>query len=175
MIIGKVIQQVSISVAITLPTLFGHEALRTVPYIDIAGNKTVCVGETKGVEDRVYTKSECLLLFAQRVSEDFEKPISRCTDSWTELPIEIRSASISLAYNIGTRAFCTSSARKSFDAGDWEKGCDNILLFNKYTVEEIREIDGVKQKVKVKKVSKGLSDRRALERDTCLEGLPASV
>ena len=165
MIIGKVIQQVSISVAITLPTLFGHEALRTVPYIDIAGNKTVCVGETKGVEDRVYTKSECLLLFAQRVSEDFEKPISRCTDSWTELPIEIRSASISLAYNIGTRAFCTSSARKSFDAGNWEKGCDNILLFNKYTVEEIREIDGVKQKVKVKKVSKGLSDRRALERD----------
>ena len=163
MSIGKVIQQISISVAVTLPTLFGHESLRTVPYFDTAGNKTVCVGETKGVEDRVYTKSECLLLFAQRVSEDFEKPISKCTDSWTELPIAVRSASISLAYNIGTRAFCKSSARKEFDAGNWEIACDKFLLWNKV------RINGVLTK------SKGLVNRRAEERALCIEGLVASV
>ena len=173
--IGRVLVQVSLSVAITLPTLVGHEALRTVPYIDIAGNPTVCVGETKGVEDRTYTRSECLLLLAQRVANDFEKPLMRCTDSWDKLPIQAQSASLNLAYNIGTKAYCTSTARKMFDAGNWAMACDAFLLFNKITVTVIKEVDGVMKKVKVKKVSKGLVNRRSDERALCLEGVAVSV
>ena len=78
-------------------------------------------------------------------------------------PYEARSASISLAYNIGTRAFCKSSARKAFDAGDWETACDKFLLWDKV------RIDGVLKK------SRGLANRRAEERELCLEGLVASV
>ena len=159
MSIATGVRQVSIAVAISLPGLITHEKLVTEPYTDIAGVRTVCVGETLHVQERSYTKSECLMRLAQRVSADYEAPIKKCTAVWNELPIEARSASISLAYNIGTSAFCKSSVRREFDNRDWNLACEKFKLWNKARVNgRLREV-------------KGLTNRRADERELCLEGV----
>ena len=163
MIIGSYIRQVSIAVAVILPSLSAHEGISLKPYQDIAGVETVCYGETEGIEDREYTKSECLLRLAQRVAVDYEAPIAKCTESpkskWVELPITVRSASISLAYNIGVGAFCKSSVNRELKAGNLEVACDKFLLWNKY------------RKNGRLRVSKGLTNRRHDERNLCLEGI----
>ena len=153
-------KQVSLAVAVILPSLTAHEGLRTEPYQDIAGVETVCYGETEGVESRHYTPSECIVLLAKRVAKDYEKPIADCTAKWVDLPLEARSASISLAYNIGVRAFCEkSSVRREFDAGNWELACDKFLLWNKARVHgRLKEVEG-------------LTKRRQDERELCLEGV----
>ena len=155
------LRQVSLAVAVILPSLTVHEGLRTEPYKDIAGVETVCYGETEGiVNNRDYTPSECIVLLAQRVSKDYEKPIADCTKTWVELPLEARSASISLAYNIGVGAFCKkSSVRREFDNGNWELACDKFLLWNKARVNgRLRSVEG-------------LTKRRQDERELCLEGV----
>ena len=153
------LKQVSMAVAIALPSVAGHEGLRLQPYDDQVGVRTVCYGETVGVEEKDYTKSECLIRLAQRVAADYEAPIKKCTDNWTELPIEGRSAAISLAYNIGTGAFCKSSVHREFEAGNYAKACDKFLLWNKGRINgRLKEI-------------RGLTIRRQDERNLCLEGL----
>lgn len=151
--------QVSLAAALSLSQVMAHEALRTKPYLDIAGVRTVCYGETEGVQDREYTESECAILLATRLEQDYVDPIRQCTDSYDTLPLKVQKASISLAYNIGVKAFCGSSARKAFDAGDLDTGCRKILLWNK------ARVDGKLR------VVRGLQNRRIAESDMCLEGL----
>jgi lysozyme len=62
---------------------------------------------------------------------------------------------VSLAYNIGTGAYCRSSVDRQFDAGNWRAGCDAMLKWNKAGGREIR----------------GLTQRRQRERAICLRGL----
>ena len=154
------LRQVSLAVAVILPSLTAHEGLRTEPYKDIAGVDTVCYGETEKIENREYTSSECIVLLARRVADDYEQPIADCTEKWIDLPVEARSASISLAYNIGVGAFCKkSSVRREFDNGNWELACDKFLLWNKARVNgRLRTVDG-------------LTKRRQDERELCLEGV----
>ena len=153
------LRQVSLAVAVILPSLTAHEGLRTEPYKDIAGVDTVCYGETEKIENREYTSSECIVLLARRVADDYEQPIADCTEKWVYLPLEARSASISLAYNIGVNAFCKSSVHREFDKDNWALACDKFKLWNKARVNgRLRAVDG-------------LTDRRADERELCLEGV----
>ena len=157
--LGPAARAVSMAVAISLPTVAVHEGVRYEPYYDIAGIKTVCYGETQGIKDRTYTEAECLVRLAQRVAADYEAPIQKCTSTWHELPIEARSASISLAYNIGTGAFCKSSVHREFEAHNFVEGCNKFMLWNKARVNgRLKEV-------------KGLTNRRKSERNLCLEGV----
>lgn len=63
-------------------------------------------------------------------------------------------ASLSLAYNIGSRNFCRSSASARFRAGNYRAACDAFLVWNRSA--------GV--------VRTGLVRRRAAERALCLRG-----
>ena len=161
--IGPILRQVTLAVAIVLPSLTVHEGKALEPYKDIAGVDTYCFGETENVEYRHYTTSECLLLLAQRVSKNYEAPIIYCTDTpespWIDLPITVRAASISLAYNIGVSAFCKSSVHRELKAGNLPLACDKFLLWNKARVNgRLREVQG-------------LTNRRQDERALCYEGL----
>jgi GH24 family phage-related lysozyme (muramidase) len=73
-----------------------------------------------------------------------------------------RDAAISLAYNIGTDAFCRSTAARHFRAGDWRGGCDALTAWNKARVNG--------RLVPVR----GLTRRRRHEREICLRGLDTS-
>lgn len=61
-------------------------------------------------------------------------------------------AAVSLAYNIGTKAFCGSTVVKRFNSGDYAGACDAFLMWNKFQGKELR----------------GLTLRRERERATCL-------
>ena len=139
-------------------SLASSEAIVLTPYEDIAGIKTVCAGETEGIEDRQYTPQECFDLLIARVERDFAEPAARCTAVWDTLHQKTKDALIEFAYNLGAPTYCKSSIRKRLDAGRGIAACERILLYNK------ARINGKLQEVK------GLTDRRIREAHKCREG-----
>ena len=141
--------------------LAASENVRTIPYYDIAGVKTVCYGETQGVEDREYSLQECSEMLVDRVEHYFAPRIAACTKDWHRLPKQTRDALIELSWNIGVAGYCGSSVRKRLDAGYGSKACDRILLWNKARVRgQLRPI-------------KGLTLRREREAKKCRDGFTA--
>lgn len=122
-------------------------------YQDIVGVWTICYGETRGVQaGDTATAAECQSMLAKGVA-DFEVGIRPCLPA--ALPTETRAAFVSAAYNIGTGAFCGSSMSRRALAGDLRGACDALTLWNKAGGKVVR----------------GLTNRRAAERELCLQGL----
>jgi lysozyme len=120
---------------------------------DPPGVWTICDGDTKGVKpgDKD-TPAGCALRFDRRLT-DHAAPVLGCVPQLRGRNYQL-AASISLAYNIGTGAFCASTAAKRFRAGQWRAGCDAFLPWNR--------ANG--------RVVQGLANRRAAERKLCLTG-----
>ena len=130
------------------------EGVRTVAYRDIVGIPTVCFGETRGVKmgDR-YTMEECRTMLGDALVE-FETGMRKCLTNPGAIPDKPYVAFLSLSYNIGTRAFCKSTVARKANAGDLKGACNAIPMWNR--------AGG--------KVVKGLTNRRAEEREICLQG-----
>lgn len=128
-----------------------------VPYRDIVGVWTQCHGETLGVTATTpaETPAGCALKLDKRLA-GFAQAVGKCTPSLRGRD-EQWAAATSLAYNIGTAAYCRSTVDRRFDAGDRRGACDAFLMWNK--------AGG--------KVVNGLARRRAAERELCLKGLKA--
>lgn len=127
-------------------------------YRDIVGVLTICYGDTKNVRPgMVETEAGChRRLEAQLIAH--AKPVMACSKRLAEPGRDWqRAAAVSLAYNIGVRAYCRSTVDRRFDAGDWRGGCDAFLMWNKAGGRAVR----------------GLTLRRQRERQICLKGLPA--
>lgn len=141
--------------------LLGDEGMVLKPYFDIAGVKTICVGETIEIEDRLYTKEECAALFVKRVNQ-VHKQVKACTKSglWQRLPQATKEAFVSFTYNLGSGAFCNGSVAKNINRGRAYRACGRMRLYNK-----ARDVNGNLR------VSKGLSDRREREAVKCESGL----
>lgn len=127
------------------------EGLQTVAYRDPIGIPTVCYGMTKGVKmgDR-YTKEECSDMLIDELNV-FASEVQRCVP-WENLPDTRKVAVVSLAYNIGSGAFCKSTVARELRFGNVQEACDAFLRWNK--------AGGV--------VWRGLTNRRKAERDLCL-------
>lgn len=105
------------------------EDFRGNAYQDIVGVWTIGWGTTQGVKpgDRIDpTKA------LQRKLEDvqkFEGALRECV----RVPLHQHEydAFISLAYNIGSGAFCRSTLVAKLNAGDYPGACDEILRWNK--------------------------------------------
>lgn len=130
------------------------EGVRTLAYRDIVGVPTVCFGETRGVKmgDR-YTMEECRTMLGDALVE-FETGMRKCLSNPDAIPDKPYVAFLSLSYNIGTGAFCKSTVARKANAGDIRGACNAIPAWNK--------AGG--------KVVKGLVNRRAEEREICLQG-----
>lgn len=137
-----------------LITLVGaFEGLRTYAYRDPVGIPTICFGETRGVEmGDVATVEECKKMLGDRLIE-FARGVDKCLTAI--VPDKPYMAFVSLAYNIGTGAFCKSTVVKRANAGNLRGACDAILMWNK--------AGG--------RVLPGLVKRREAERKLCLEGV----
>ena len=96
-----------------------QEGLRLEPYRDSAGVLTVCVGHTASVEQRTYTRDECLDLLDADLQR-FEQAVDNAIEPDPEG--DGRTALVSLAFNIGAGAFTRSRLVKliqgSYD--EWE-------------------------------------------------------
>ena len=137
-------------------TVGAWEGLQLAAYPDPATQGppwTICYGETKGVRlDDTKTVAECKAMLIERL-EEFARGVERCVA--VPLPDERFVALVSFAYNVGTRAACGSSVVRLINEGRTREGCDALLKWNRAA--------GV--------VMRGLTHRRAAERDLCLRGL----
>lgn len=133
------------------------EGLRTLAYLDPVGIPTGCFGETEGVRlGMQWTVAECQAKLGDRLARVFGPAVDRCAGV---LPPERKAAETSLAYNIGTVAYCSSSVARLEWHGDPAGACQAIMLYNKMRI------------VGVLVYSPGLNNRRERERDLCLSNL----
>jgi lysozyme len=131
------------------------EGTEYVGYADVGGIPTKCMGDTtNAVIGQRYSQAECLAsLETQLIAH--AAPVLKCVPQLDGHPYQI-AASVSLAYNIGTGAFCKSTVAKRFRAGQWADACRGFDAWNR--------AGG--------KVVQGLVNRRAAERKICETNLP---
>ena len=141
-----------------LATIAAWEGYAPEPYRDIAGIPTVCWGDTNDVRaGRTYSRAECEARL-ERQALAHVAPVLACVPQLRGRDAQLIAAG-SLAYNIGTAAFCRSSAARRFRAGDLRGGCDAMLAWNKARVRG--------RLVTVR----GLANRRRFEHAICTRGL----
>jgi lysozyme len=128
-----------------------HEAYRGDAYLPTKDDvPTIGFGATRDVQmgDKI-TVERALVRLLEDASE-YEQAVRRCApvamyqhefDAW-----------VSFTYNVGTNAFCKSTAAKYLNAGQYEKACDEMTKW-------------VKQ---AGKTLPGLVKRREAERQKCL-------
>ena len=133
----------------------GWEGKRNVAYQDIVGVWTVCYGETRGVErgDR-FTDAQCLEMLGNGVVE-FEQGVRACLKAPDAIPDKPYAMMVSLAYNIGTGAFCGSTVARRANAGDIKGACEAFTMWVKAGGRTVQ----------------GLVNRRNAEKAICLEGV----
>jgi lysozyme len=145
---------VSTNGAVSVRHVRGPQYLRA--YLDAVGVATACDGITKGVRmSQVYTEAQCVALLERELVEHAEG-VMRCTPALSEPGRDNqRAAAVLLAYNIGVRGWCGSTAARRFNARAWRQGCDAFLRWDKAGGRVLR----------------GLTLRRQRERALCLRGL----
>ncbi len=136
-------------------------------YLDMVGVATACDGITSYQgkplpRDRTFTEGEC----AAMLEDELVKHASGVMDCSPGLALSARPeieqprqgprfAAVSLAYNIGVRRYCTSTARARFNARDYTGGCTALTWWNRAGGRVVR----------------GLVNRRAREYAKCVGGL----
>lgn len=143
------------SAAVLVPLVQSWEGRELKPYRDIVGVWTVCDGDTKNVTPgKVATEAECDARLERQLIAH-AAPVLKCTPSLKDKPNAL-AASASLAYNIGTAAYCRSTVDRRFDAGNIAGACDAFLSWRFAGGKEVR----------------GLLNRRKAERAICLRDVP---
>ena len=141
--------------ALAISLVGGFEGLRTKAYLDVVKVPTICFGETRGVKmGDTKTVAECKAMLGEALA-DFETGMRKCLKNPDAIPAKPYVAFLSLAYNVGTGAFCRSTLVKRVNAGDIRGGCDELLKWDR--------AGGVRWQ--------GLTRRRQEERSLCLSGL----
>lgn len=82
----------------------------------------------------------------------FASEVQRCVP-WENLPDTRKVAVVSLAYNIGSGAFCKSTVARELRFGNVQEACDAFLRWDKAKGIRFR----------------GLTNRRIAERELCLK------
>ena len=125
-------------------------------YQDPVGLWTKCWGDTTGVTPgATYTFDECVKSLNDHTLE-LAEPVLRCVPSLAGQGYRVKAAVVSMAYNIGSGAFCGSSVARYFNSGDYERGCRRMAEI--YKTAKGRELPG-------------LVKRRKVESELCLQGL----
>ena len=147
----------AVAATLLLTTVPVHEGEVLSTYYDPVGIATVCYGDTDpamAVPGASYTREECLQSLERQLIAH-AGPVLECAPGVTASP-DMTAAFVSLAYNIGTSAFCRSTVARRFNSGDYQGACAAIEMWNR--------AGG--------RVLPGLVQRRADERAMCERGVP---
>jgi lysozyme len=126
----KHIATISLS-ATALVALLLHEGYRDNAYIPVAGDvPTIGFGSTTGVKLGDRTSPEKALQFAMRDVQGFEGAIKSCVT--VPLHQYEYDAYTSLAYNIGSNAFCRSTLVRKLNTQDYVGACNQILRWDQF-------------------------------------------
>jgi lysozyme len=139
--------------ATALVSIAVHESYRGEAYIPIPGDvPTIGFGTTKGV--KMGDKIDPVTALKRKVEDvaQFEGALKQCV----KVPLHQYEydAYISLAYNIGSSAFCKSTLVRYLNEGKYDLACREILRWNK--------ANG--------RVVQGLVNRREAEHKKCIGG-----
>ena len=106
-----------------------HEGYRSEAYKDAVGIPTLGFGETAGVKMGDKTTPERAFVQLLESTEKHADAIRQCI----HVPLYQHEfdAYVSLAYNIGTGAFCRSTLVKKLNAKDYAGACEEIRRWNK--------------------------------------------
>jgi lysozyme len=98
-------------------------------YQDIVGVWTIGFGTTEGVKPG--DKIDPVKALQRKLTDiqKFEGAIKKCVT--VPLHQHEYDAFLSLAYNIGPGAFCSSTLVRRLNSGDYESACKEILRWNK--------------------------------------------
>lgn len=141
---------------LSLETVEEFEGYVPEGYLDPVGIPTKCFGDTRNVVvGQQYTFEECSRSLNDHLYE-LAAPVTICIKGFDGLPDKTKAALVSMAYNIGSGAFCKSSVARYFNAGDRERGCRRIAEI--YKTARGRKLPG-------------LVRRRNFESQMCLLGL----
>lgn len=147
---GKVAAGAAGVMLIAVSFVAGWEGKRNTTYNDIVGIPTICYGQTgaRAVPGRTVSDATCQQWLEEELGE-YYKGVQGCI----RVPMQDHQAAAftSLAYNIGVRGFCGSTAAKRANAGDWPGACAAIDRWN----------------MAGGRVVNGLVRRRAAERKLC--------
>lgn len=128
-----------------------YEGFKQEAYLDVVGVPTIGYGSTKGVKlgDKIDEKVARRRLI-QEVKDKYGEAIKSCI----KVPLHQREydSYISLSYNIGTTAFCSSTLVKKLNQEDYLGACKQLLRWNRAKG----------------KVVKGLTNRRQQEYKMCI-------
>lgn len=119
----------------------------------LPGDKwTYGFGTTEGVKPGDTIAPPKALERKLRDVQKFEGAIKRCV----QVPLSQNEydAYVSLAYNIGDGAFCSSTLVRLLNAGDYAGACQQILRWDRFKGQQVR----------------GLTLRRQREYETCISG-----
>lgn len=142
--------------SLTLERVAGSEGYVPEAYLDPVGIWTKCFGDTYGVvPGESYTFDQCLASLNFQITRH-AKPVLDCIPALHIMPDKTKAAMVSMAYNIGTNGFCSSSVARFANAGNWERAC--LRMAEIYTTAKGQELPG-------------LVKRRKDESNLCLEGL----
>lgn len=126
-----------------------------VPYKDVGGLLTVCYGHTgKNIEDRRYTKDECLAFLKADTERHMKKVLSCMTNTPTEGQLK---AFTSMDFNTGS--WCSSRSAREFNKGNYTESC-KALAFSPSGSPAWSYVGG--------KFYPGLHARRKREMNECL-------
>jgi lysozyme len=116
--------------AFALVGIVSHEGYKDDAYIPIPGDvPTIGFGTTEGVKMGDKTTPVKALQRAMQDVQKFEGAVKQCV----KVPLHQYEydAYISLAYNIGSGAFCRSTLVKKLNAQDYEGACKEILRWDR--------------------------------------------
>ena len=142
---------------LSLETVADFEGYVPEAYQDPVGIWTRCWGDTQDVTPgATYTFDECVRSLNRQVLAH-AAPVMECVPDLGDRDDLVKAAFVSMAYNIGTGAFCKSSVAQRANAGDWRGACERIGS-GIYTTARGRKLPG-------------LVERRQREAAMCLRGL----
>lgn len=150
------IAALTISASLLVGTVL-HEGYRDTTYLDAVGIPTIGPGRIEGVKPGQRTTVERELVLLLKDLSERKQEIAACV----HVPLyqwEL-DAALSLAYNIGIKAFCGSTMVKRWNAGDYAGGCAEIKRWVYAGDKRLR----------------GLVIRREAEYRTCMGQDPAAA
>ncbi len=124
------VQLAALSLSATaLVGIAAHEGYVERAYQDIVGVWTVGFGTTEGVKPGQTLDPVRALQRALTDAQKFEGALKECV----HVPLHQHEydSLVALSYNIGPRAFCSSTLVRKLNAGDYPGACKEILRWNR--------------------------------------------
>lgn len=123
--------------AAALVALVGHEGYTDRAVIPVKGDvPTIGFGTTEGVKMGDATTPPKALARALQDVGRYEGALKLCV----KVPLHQHEydAYVSLAYNIGSRAFCGSTLARKLNEGDYPGACREILRWDRFKGQPLR-------------------------------------